>query len=102
MKMGERVRQMTRKIKVDQPKMPRILEEAEFQAVYHEEDLYLSNCTISHCFVDGDVLDKAGFSQVVFKSVTFTEVSFQRIDLKIGRASCRERVWVAVVAGLLK
>ncbi|WP_227935236.1 hypothetical protein [Alkalihalobacillus deserti] len=48
---------MTKRFKIELPKIPLDLETANLQDIYHDEDPYLSNCIITNQRVDYEEID---------------------------------------------
>ncbi|WP_227001812.1 pentapeptide repeat-containing protein [Virgibacillus necropolis] len=69
---------MASKIKIEQPKIPQGLFQANFQDM---DENYLNMCIISNCSITEEDIDKICFEQVVFKNVIFIDVTFRNIEL---------------------
>jgi len=77
----EKVINMSHKVKVEQPRLPRSLEEKYFQKVYDQDESYINACIIKDVAIDGEITGHIEFSQVIFKNVIFNDVSFENIVL---------------------
>ncbi len=72
----KKVISVSRKNKIEQPKLPPSLIEGDFQDIYDQADSYINNCMIKNISIDGHIEGHIEFAQVVFKNVTFNDVSF--------------------------
>lgn len=57
---------MTKSFKLESPKISADLQLGDFQAIYQDEDPYLSNCMIANALIDNVEIDKAVLSTIIF------------------------------------
>lgn len=69
------------KMKIDQPKIPQELSQANFQDIYYEEDPHLNNCQVTNSTFDNEDMGRVELSKTVIRNSSFQNTKFRNIDL---------------------